>query len=207
MKYYLRHSVLANEEDQNMEFKGHRSFAPEEVNPRNCDSENRPSRQNVAKYACGMLNTVGGGLILLGVLDDGTVEGFMMNQFQRDHFALSVQETFKRFDPPVPEELYSIHFVPVVDHEEEEPEDDTGAVTLQNGDFPHRLFSHVFCWCDHAAFAAFSKGLLNNFYVIEIRVQGQPSKNRQLFKASDGVAYVRRNAMTEQAPGAKDSQT
>ena len=54
------------------------------------------SLQNVSKYACGMLNTVGGGLILLGVLDDGTVEGFMMNQFQRDHFALSVQETFKR---------------------------------------------------------------------------------------------------------------
>ena len=55
-----------------------------------------PPFQCVAKYACGMLNTVGGGLILLGVLDNGTVEGFMMNQFQRDHFVLSVQETFKR---------------------------------------------------------------------------------------------------------------
>ena len=64
-----------------------------------------------------------------------------------------------RFDPPVPEELYSIHFVPVVDSvDEEEVIDDTAAVTRQNGDHPHRLLSHAFCWCDHAAFAAFSRG-------------------------------------------------
>ena len=35
MKYYLRHSMLENEEGQSMEFKGHRAFAPEDVNQLN----------------------------------------------------------------------------------------------------------------------------------------------------------------------------
>merc|ERR1719283_651381 len=109
--YYVRHSVLASEEGQHLEFKGHRAFAPGDVNLLNRDKENRGTRQNVSKYACGMLNTPGGGLILLGILDDGRVAGFMMSKWQRDHFVLTVQETFKRFDPPVPEDLFRIHFV------------------------------------------------------------------------------------------------
>jgi len=189
--------MLENEEGQNMEFKGHRAFAPEDVNQLN-RQEGQLTRQNIAKYACGMLNTVGGGLILAGVLDDGRVEGFLLNKFQRDHFVLTVQETFKRFDPPVPENRYSIHFVPVVDSESEEPEDEDKLETFQRFDnMPHQLLTAHFCWCDYNASAALTKGLLNSFYVIELRFRGHREAPRKVFKSSDGIAYVRRMGMTE----------
>ena len=89
---FTNHHSLSDDID---EYLGHRAFAPEDVNQLN-RQEGQLTRQNIAKYACGMLNTVGGGLILAGVLDDGRVEGFLLNKFQRDHFVLTVQETFKR---------------------------------------------------------------------------------------------------------------
>jgi len=201
MKYYLRHSYLENEESQMIEFKGHRAFAPEDVNKLNCVG-GQATRRDISRHACGMLNTPNGGLILCGVLDNGRVEGLMLTRFQRDHLILSIQDTFKRYQPPVPEELYSVHFVPVVDSELEEPDDDDVTVSHQKGDVPHRLRTANFCWCDFDATAAMTKGFLNNFYVVEIRLLGHEgcldTQNGQHFKASDGIAYIRRNAMTEQ---------
>jgi len=44
-EYYLRHSMLLNEEGQHLEFKGHRAFAPEDVNQLNKDKDDRHTRQ------------------------------------------------------------------------------------------------------------------------------------------------------------------
>jgi hypothetical protein len=62
-----------------------------------------------------MLNTGQGGSIFLGVTDDGSVEGFMMSPAQKEHFLLTVKETLSRYSPPVPDHMYSIKFVPVID--------------------------------------------------------------------------------------------
>ena len=59
MKYYLRHSYLENEESQMIEFKGHRAFAPEDVNKLNCVG-GQATRRDISRHACGMLNTPNG---------------------------------------------------------------------------------------------------------------------------------------------------
>ena len=76
--YYMRGSIYPREETTYEELKGHRSFSKEEV-PRLSQTGtigygNRPSRQFISKYACGMLNTGKGGLISMGILDTGRIE-------------------------------------------------------------------------------------------------------------------------------------
>ena len=55
------------------------------------------TRQPTSKYLCGMLNSGKGGTIYCGVTDDGTVTGFMMSPFQRQHCLLSIADTFSRW--------------------------------------------------------------------------------------------------------------
>ena len=77
-RYYMRGSIYPREETTYEELKGHRSFSKEEL-PRLSQTGtigygNRPSRQFISKYACGMLNTGKGGLISMGILDTGRIE-------------------------------------------------------------------------------------------------------------------------------------
>ena len=51
----------------------------------------------------------------MGVLDGGEVEGLCMSPFQQQHFLLNVTDTFDRFRPRVPDHLYRIRFVPMVE--------------------------------------------------------------------------------------------
>ena len=55
------------------------------------------------------------GIIFMGVLDGGEVEGLCMSPFQQQHFLLNVSDTFDRFRPTVPDHLYRIRFVPMVE--------------------------------------------------------------------------------------------
>ena len=90
-KYYVRHSHLPLEESNTLEFKGHRDFCVDDLKQSNRDDSNRPTRQQISKHVCGMLNTGKGGTVHCGVLDDGRVEGFMLSEYQKDHFVLNVQ--------------------------------------------------------------------------------------------------------------------
>ena len=176
MHYYVRHSQLDLEEGKNMEFKGHRMFSKSQVPvPPNGDVQLRQTRQHVSKYVCGMLNTGVGGTLLLGVLDNGTVEGFMMNQFQRDHFVLSVQNTLEnKFRPAVPPHFYSITFVPVVESEEDAKSVgrhfEWNNSILQDENLVHVIGANKYCWCDANAIAAFNIGIMNPFFVIQLKI-------------------------------------
>ena len=112
--YYIRGSIYPREETTYEELKGHRSFSKDEL-PGTIGCGNRPSRQFISKYACGMLNTGKGGLISMGILDNGRIEGFSLSRYQQDHVRLSIQDTFDRYDPPVPPHLYKVTFRPVLD--------------------------------------------------------------------------------------------
>ena len=90
-RYYVRHTHLPLEESNTLEFKGHRDFCVDDLKQSNRDDCNRPTRQQISKHVCGMLNTGRGGSIHCGVLDDGRVEGFMLSEYQKDHFVLNVQ--------------------------------------------------------------------------------------------------------------------
>ena len=74
-------------------------------------------------------------MVYIGILDDGSVYGVRLTEYQKDHVLLDVQDTFQRFDPPVDETMYLVRFVPVLD-----PQD------AQNGvvSIPDRLRCGVF---------------------------------------------------------------
>ena len=221
MDYFRRGDIHPREETMVNEFKGHRSFCVDEI-PRLALSGfnnpgNRPSRQHISKYACGMLNTGRGGTIFMGILDDGRIDGFMMSKYQQDHVRLSIQDTFDRYAPPVPPHLYKITFKPVIDND---PQVELRAIydyyaqeDGQNRELNHLIQASDHCWCDANSMAMFSRGCLNPFFVIELKLQAwnpddplnkglfEEGVSKPKFKAEDGIAYIRKfgsnHAMTD----------
>ena len=221
MDYFRRGDIHPREETMVNEFKGHRSFCVDEI-PRLALSGfnnpgNRPSRQHISKYACGMLNTGRGGTIFMGILDDGRIDGFMMSKYQQDHVRLSIQDTFDRYAPPVPPHLYKITFKPVIDND---PQVELRAIydyyaqeDGQNRELNHLIQASDHCWCDANSMALISRGCLNLFFVIELKLQAwnpddplnkglfEEGVSKPKFKAEDGIAYIRKfgsnHAMTD----------
>ena len=157
---YRRGEIVPFEEDLRHEFKGHRTISIEnrtrtvqmvgdiEV------EEYSQTRQHWSKYLCGMLNSSGG--ILYGaVQDDGTVAGFMMSEYQKDHVIVQLEDLFERFYPPVSKEQYSVRFVPVVD---EEYEADPVECDPELKGLEHMLRSTNRCWCDEESAASYEFG-------------------------------------------------
>ncbi|XP_046393463.1 uncharacterized protein LOC124161217 isoform X2 [Ischnura elegans] len=116
-RYYVTGAVMNVEEDRTHEFKGHRNIAIEEIPPWCIDAtdKHRKTRNCISRNICGFLNSGLGGIIYLGVLDDGSIAGIFLSRYQRDHLTLSLKDTLGRFRPPVPSHLVSIDFVPCVD--------------------------------------------------------------------------------------------
>ncbi|XP_071481221.1 schlafen-like protein 1 [Diadema antillarum] len=74
-------------------------------------------RKTVSRYVCAFLNSSGGAL-MLGVDDRGNVTGTPMTHRQEDDVRLAIDDTIKKFDPPVLPQMYSVLFIPVLDHDE-----------------------------------------------------------------------------------------
>ena len=56
-------------------------------------------------------------------------QGFSLSRYQQDHVRLSIQDTFDRYDPPVPPHLYKVTFRPVLDCiDGQSPEDELEAM-------------------------------------------------------------------------------
>lgn len=70
-------------------------------------------KEDLRKYVCAFLNS-GGGTLLVGVDNDGIVQGINCSQKQQDHLQLLVDSILKRFHPPLLPHSYSLTFVPVV---------------------------------------------------------------------------------------------
>lgn len=122
-----------------------------------------------------MLNTNQGGTIFMGVLDDGRIEGFALTPFQQDHIRLAIQDTFERYSPPVPIELYEVRFTPVIDYDAEKElkaiDDFIRLPNEQDATFSHLLQTPDYCWCDAHAMAQFSNGNLVPFFVVELHLK------------------------------------
>ena len=54
-----------------------------------------------------MINSEKGGILHLGVLDDGVIEGITLTKFQIDHIRLSIMNMFDHYEPNVPSHLVS----------------------------------------------------------------------------------------------------
>jgi len=205
-RHYVRHSMMARDEGPHSEFKGHRMFHVDEINPKCKLDDGKVTRKSVSSSFCGMLNRGSGGTLYLGLLDDGKIEGFMMSADQMDHFRETVAVTLQSYTPPVPRHLFDVDFVPVIESFDQDVRVPTNGDDI---DLPHRLLDRRFCWCDLAAQAQFERGIVQPFYVIEIAVapwDAADSRNASLLKAhcgrqpifssEDGRTYMRMTAST-----------
>ena len=89
------------------------------------------------------------------MVDDGTIVGICLTEFQKDHVLLSLQDLFSRFDPPVDQSMYGVSFIPVLNKEQLRPDRDLASqpVDGEQRNQPHILRTSKFCWCDVDAFA------------------------------------------------------
>ncbi|XP_074645719.1 schlafen-like protein 2 [Tubulanus polymorphus] len=196
-KYYVSNTVVPFEEDATHEFKGHKNFTSEEVPPWAFQTgTDRPSRQPVSKAINGFLNSGIGGTVYLGIVDDGSVKGMVLTQYQMDHIVASVDDLMSRYSPPVQSHRYKIKFVPCVSKNATDDEiaiqssfDQRKTVDPKLRLRPHRLGlrSRDYCWCDKDCQARTNHNKWLPEYVIEIIIkQWDPTdpRNQDLVSSS-----------------------
>ncbi|XP_064640322.1 uncharacterized protein LOC135495522 [Lineus longissimus] len=215
-RYYIKGAVVPFEEDLTHEFKGHRNMAVEELPPwAFITGSNKRSRKAVSRTINGFLNTGKGGTVYLGIVDDGTVKGMKLTQYQKDHLLTSMDDLASRYDPPLLKHRYKVRFVPVLDNNC--TDDDISALTsfdntsdtadLDSRERPHICRTHTYCWCDKEAVAVYNNGIFAPDYVIEITVRPwdpNHKENKQLVEGDhklppfhsdeEGNCYFRRQA-------------
>jgi len=207
---YFRGEKVPFEEDLKHEFKGHRTITVEELKPhlKNGQRDSK-TRQQWSKYLCGLLNTGLGGTLYGGILDDGSVAGFSLSKYQKLHVVLTLTDLFKRFNPPVPDNMWSVKFVPVAENGEDFYQKDPTRIRPDLWKLNHRLRDHRYCWCDTEALTSFSFGFLHPFFIIQVLIEPWDSKGcstadvgawgntQPAFSAEDGEFYVRKHGVTE----------
>ena len=116
-----------------------------------------------------MINNEDGGIILMGVQDNGLIDGLMLSNAQQEHVVANIINTFDRYRPKVPHHFYEINFIPVkltMDSkakEEKAPQSDDTSL-------PHLLRTTKLCWCDHRAMSSINLGFLHKSWIIELRI-------------------------------------
>ncbi|KAM4699014.1 schlafen-like protein 1 isoform 1-T2 [Discoglossus pictus] len=70
-------------------------------------------KDHVRKHMCAFLNSEGGSLYV-GVQDSGTVVGMQLTEKDEENIRLMVDTVMNSFKPPVPPELYTLDFLPVI---------------------------------------------------------------------------------------------
>ncbi|XP_033640940.1 uncharacterized protein LOC117301153 [Asterias rubens] len=71
-------------------------------------------RKVLSRYVCGFLNSEGGQL-MIGVDDEGFVQGVQCNHKIEDSFRIMFDQLIHMFDPPVLPPMYRLDFIPVRD--------------------------------------------------------------------------------------------
>lgn len=179
MKYYTRDSMLPFEEDMTTEFKGHRNLVRNEV-PSWAQQNNseKGSRRHISRNLNAFLNSGGGGIIYLGVTDDGKVHGFSMTCQQRDHFRQNLENLMKNYKPPVLPHQYSVHFTPVLNskHQPDEIRSILRYISSEklvesDKEKQHTFNSSSYCWCDKEAASVYNLGKVIYSFVIEVTVK------------------------------------
>jgi predicted HTH transcriptional regulator len=89
---YHRHDQFTVKEGKLVKFKGHKSFAIEQLSVR---AKHTQSRRHISPVACGMINNEDGGIILMGVQDNGLIDGLMLSKAQQEHLVKNIIDTFE----------------------------------------------------------------------------------------------------------------
>lgn len=208
---YIRGEIVPFEEDLLHELKGHRTINSDESNPHHFQETKdgkrlKRTRQQWSKYLCGMLNSGQGGTLYSGILDDGVVSGIMLTQYQKLHVELSLSDTLHRFNPPVPRNMWSLEFIPIMEPDDTEYVPDPSRRDPHLWNLDHGLRTFRYCWCDCNALAEFGMGIIYPFYIIQVKIEpwihpANPTcvdeEIPPLYLAEDGECYIRKHATTE----------
>lgn len=208
---YYRNSKINLEENETCEFKGHISFSFKEIFYK---EGKKTSRKHISRVFCGMLNSKKGGTIYIGILDNGYISGIMMSPLQQLHFIAKVLNTLENFFPKVPEFLYEIKFIPVIDQDEKKYKPPSPKLLQSIDKYSHLNHSFTLnkkCFCDLISMAYFSQGYIFPFWVIEIQIKPIDLSDEKIkkfyensiwvnekkeFISDDGKSYIRQNVCT-----------
>ena len=155
--FYHRHDQLTVKEGKLVEYKGHRSFAIEQLSIR---AKHTQSCCHISPVACGMINNKDGGIILMGVQDNGLIDGLMLSKAQQEHVVTNIVDTFDLYRPKVPRHFYKINFIRVKLTKDSKAKEDT-AHQSDDTSLPHLLRTTKLCWCDHRAMSSINLGFLH----------------------------------------------
>lgn len=181
VKYYIRGSTLAIEEDMTHEFKGHRNLCVEELPSWTQESKlEKASRKAISRNLNAFLNSGSGGTVYLGVVDNGRVHGLKMTQLQKEHFLGSLDDLMSRYIPPVAPHRYKVRFVPVVDSDSSKEDilqlctfdaSRSAVANDQESGRRHVFRTSVYCWCDKEAVAQYNCGVVAPDCVVEVVIK------------------------------------
>jgi hypothetical protein len=183
---YHRHDQLTVQEGKLVEYKGHRSFTIEQLSVR---AKHTQSRRHISPVACGMINNEDGGIILMGVQDNGLIDGLMLSKAQQEHVVTNIIDTFDRYQPKVPRHFYEINFIRVKLTKDSNAKEDTTHQTDENP-LPHLLRTTKLCWCDHRAISSINLGFLHKCWIIELRIHPRDNSDPRTIRFMRSATFI-----------------
>ncbi|XP_014681127.1 PREDICTED: uncharacterized protein LOC106821008 [Priapulus caudatus] len=178
-KFYVKNTKVPFEEDHFHEFKGHRNLCVEDL-PHWCyTSSDKRSRKPISSVLNAFLNTGDGGIVYIGIVDDGTVKAIRLTEYQKDHLRAGIDDLLQnRFYPSVSQHRYRVKFVPVIEKDDDHIDIDhiynleiSTMTDPKLKEKPHLLRTAQYCWCDKDSIAQFNNGQVCGEYVAEIHIQ------------------------------------
>jgi len=115
-----------------------------------------------------MINNEDGGIILMGIQDNGLIDGLMLSKAQQEHLVANIVDTFDRYRPKVPRHFYEINFIRVKLSNSRAKEEK--AYLADETKIPHLLRTTKLCWCDHRAMTSINLGFLHKCWIIELKI-------------------------------------
>jgi hypothetical protein len=112
--FYIVGSEVSAREDRQTEFKGHKNVSSKDIPPWLTQSSKRRTQSPISRAICGFLNTGEGGIVYIGVSDNGRVMGITYTCEEADHLRKSISNALSRFSPPVESNLWEARFIPAL---------------------------------------------------------------------------------------------
>lgn len=173
--YYISQEYVNVLEDHYHEFKGHSSFSWENISFNDYNEQGRPSRQPIFRTITSLMNSDAGGIIYLGVLDDGLIKGLSFSRDMCVHLELSLFDCMERCCPPLPRHRIQLRFVPVLCHKPSAAEcaalQSNPQLSLAPRPRLHLLRAARLCWCQQKGYNRLTANILLPTYVVEIHVK------------------------------------
>jgi hypothetical protein len=85
------HDQFTIKDGKLVEYKGHKSFAMEQLSIR---AKHTQPCHHISPVANGMINNEDGGIILMGVQDNRWIDGLMLSKAQQEHLVTNIIDTF-----------------------------------------------------------------------------------------------------------------